>query len=97
MKHLARLGAKVYLGARNESKATGAIARLKEEGLGPGNGEVVWLNVDYSDPRSAKRAANEFLRREERLDVLSETVPECDITGLINSGQLTTQHSSSYD
>lgn len=71
VKHLARLGAKVYLGARDESKATGAMARLEKEGLGPRYGEVVWLKVDYSDPRSAKQAASEFMRREKRLDVLS--------------------------
>lgn len=42
IQHLARRGAKVYMAARNESKARDAIAKLKEEGLGPGNGEVLW-------------------------------------------------------
>ncbi|RDB30491.1 hypothetical protein Hypma_007324 [Hypsizygus marmoreus] len=70
VKHLARKGAKVYLGARDESKATGAIAKLHSEGLGPGNGEVIWLRADFSDMHSAKAAAEEFLRRETRLDVL---------------------------
>jgi len=68
VKHLARRGAKVYLGARDESKATGAIAKLEAEGLG--RGQVVWLRVDYSDPRWAKAAAEEFMRREARLDIL---------------------------
>ena len=56
VKHLARVGAKVYLAARNEAKANDAIARLTAEGLGPGNGSVVWLKLDLSDPRDAKKA-----------------------------------------
>lgn len=67
---MARQGAKVYLGARDESKATAALAKLEQEGLGPGNGQVLWLKVDYSDPRLAKKAAEEFLERELRLDIL---------------------------
>ncbi|KAG5653741.1 hypothetical protein H0H81_010998 [Sphagnurus paluster] len=70
VKHLARRGAKVYLGARDESKATGAIAKLHHEGLGPGNGEVVWLKADFSELQSAKQAGELFLKRETRLDVL---------------------------
>ncbi|KAF8067665.1 NAD-P-binding protein [Lyophyllum atratum] len=70
VKHLARRGAKVYLGARDESKATGAMAKLQQEGLGPGHGEVVWLKSDFSDLRSSKEAAELFMRLEKRLDVL---------------------------
>ncbi|OBZ78301.1 hypothetical protein A0H81_02445 [Grifola frondosa] len=70
LQYLARQGAKVYLGARSEQKAKAAIERLHKEGLGPRNGEVVWLNVDLSDPRDAKKAAEEFLTKEKRLDVL---------------------------
>ena len=72
VQHLARAGAKVYLAARNESRATGAIARLEQEGLQPGDGEVIWLKLDLSDPRDAKKAAEEFLKREKRLDILGE-------------------------
>ncbi|KAF8906838.1 hypothetical protein CPB84DRAFT_1769802 [Gymnopilus junonius] len=68
VKFLARKGAKVYLGARNESKAKAAMADLERDGLG--SGQVVWLNVNFSDPRWAKQAAEEFLRRESRLDIL---------------------------
>ncbi|OAX40087.1 NAD(P)-binding protein [Rhizopogon vinicolor AM-OR11-026] len=70
VKHLARHGAKVYMAARNQSRAEAAIAQLKEEGLGPGNGEVVWLELDLKDPRNAKKAAEEFMKKEKRLDVL---------------------------
>ncbi|KAK6991835.1 NAD-binding protein [Favolaschia claudopus] len=65
---LARQGAKVYMATRSQSRAADAIARLKSEGLGTGT--VEWLELDLADPRSARRAAEEFLGKEERLDVL---------------------------
>ncbi|KAG6330448.1 hypothetical protein ID866_8642 [Astraeus odoratus] len=70
VKHLARKGAKIYMAARNKAKAEAAIAQLQSEGLGPGNGEVVWLELDLCDPRNAKKAAREFMSKEDRLDVL---------------------------
>ncbi|KAG1870817.1 hypothetical protein F4604DRAFT_1770716 [Suillus subluteus] len=72
VKHLARRGAKVYMAARNQTKAEEAIAQLKAEGLGPGNGDVIWLELDLKDPRNAKKAAEGFMKEEKRLDVLSE-------------------------
>ncbi|KAG0702645.1 NAD(P)-binding protein [Suillus ampliporus] len=70
VKHLARHGAKVYMAARNQSRAEAAIAQLKAEGLGPGNGDVIWLELDLKDPRNAKKTAEEFMKLEKRLDVL---------------------------
>ena len=67
------------MAARNKVKAEAAISALKEEGLGPGNGEVVWLELDLSDPRNAKRAAKEFMRKEDRLDVLSTSPSRLDV------------------
>lgn len=52
-------------------KADMAIAKLKSEGLAPGYGEVVWLDLDLGDPRNAKTAAKEFMVKENRLDILS--------------------------
>ncbi|EPQ51744.1 NAD P-binding protein [Gloeophyllum trabeum ATCC 11539] len=72
--HLARRGAKVYLGARNEAKAKAALSRLQREGLGPLNGEVLWLKLDLSDPREARKAAEWFLEKEERLDILGDAL-----------------------
>lgn len=60
------------MAARDERKATAAIERLHKEGLAPGNGTVTWLKLDLADPRLAKQAAEEFIRKEKRLDVLSE-------------------------
>ncbi|KAG2034783.1 hypothetical protein BDR03DRAFT_964012 [Suillus americanus] len=72
VKHLARRGAKVYMAARNQIKAEEAIAQLKADGLGPGNGDVIWLELDLKDPRNAKKAAERFMKLEKRLDVLSQ-------------------------
>ncbi|KAF9486203.1 NAD-P-binding protein [Pholiota conissans] len=70
VRYLARGGAKVYLAARSEGRATAALKQLESEGLGPGNGQVLWHKLDLSDPRDAKRSAEEFLKKEKGLDVL---------------------------
>ncbi|KDQ62504.1 hypothetical protein JAAARDRAFT_30409 [Jaapia argillacea MUCL 33604] len=70
VRHLARKGAKVYLAARNEARATAAIAELEAEGFGEGKGQVVWLKLDLADPRLAKSAAEDFMSHESRLDIL---------------------------
>ncbi|KAG9007446.1 hypothetical protein FRB93_007861 [Tulasnella sp. JGI-2019a] len=69
---LVKHGTKVYIGARNESRATGAIAKLKAQGCldGPNAGQVLWLELDLSTPASSGRAAEGFIRRETRLDIL---------------------------
>ena len=75
IQQLVKHGAKVYMGARNPQKASAAIERLHASGIGsegPDKGQVVWLDLDLSDPRKVQKAAEEVLRREERLDVLSE-------------------------
>ena len=70
VRNLARNGAKVYLAARNEERAKAAIHKLKQEGLGPRNGDVHWLKLDLSDPKVAKESALQFVAQEKRLDVL---------------------------
>lgn len=57
------------MGARNESRATGAIAKLESEGLLQ-KGQVVWLKLDLTTPASTRAAAEDFLKRESRLDIL---------------------------
>ena len=61
----------MYLGARTEGKAQEAIDHLKSAGLG--SGEVHYLQVDLGDVTRAKVAAEEFLKKETRLDILSES------------------------
>ncbi|KAH8113781.1 NAD-binding protein [Phellopilus nigrolimitatus] len=65
---LVRKGAKVYLAARNEAKAADCIKRIKEAGTG--GGTVLYHHLDLADPREAKKSAEAFLKKEERLDLL---------------------------
>ncbi|KAF5336283.1 hypothetical protein D9758_014491 [Tetrapyrgos nigripes] len=66
LQHLCRLGAKVYMTARSESRAKAAMERLEKEGKGPGNGEVLWHQLDLVDPRKAKESAEKFMKRSKR-------------------------------
>ncbi|KAF8273736.1 hypothetical protein EI94DRAFT_1563657 [Lactarius quietus] len=68
--HLVRRGAKVYLAARSEEKAALAIARMEKEGLGEHPGELIWLPIDLTDPHKATAAAEWFVKREDKLDIL---------------------------
>lgn len=72
VKQLVKHGARVYLGARNESRAIGAIAQLEAEGILniAEAGTVHWLPLDLATPRKAKSAAEAFMNREQRLDIL---------------------------
>lgn len=54
-------------------KAAKAIASLDD--LGSARGKVEWLKLDLSDPKNAKEAAQEFLTKEKRLDILSSSTP----------------------
>ena len=47
-----------------------AIERIRAGGLSPGNGRIELLELDLSAPKLAKAAAEEFLKREKRLDIL---------------------------
>ncbi|KAG9037158.1 hypothetical protein FRB95_006712 [Tulasnella sp. JGI-2019a] len=67
---LVRHGAKVYMGARSESRATTAIEKLKVDGYLNDGGEVIWHELDLMTPASVRRSAEAFMKREARLDVL---------------------------
>lgn len=75
VKQLVKHGARVYLGARNESRATGAIAQLETQGILDvvGAGTVHWLPLDLATPSTTKSAAEDFMKREQRLDILGES------------------------
>jgi NAD(P)-dependent dehydrogenase (short-subunit alcohol dehydrogenase family) len=68
----------VYLAARSEEKAVHAIRRMEEEGMGERKGELVWLPIDLTDPRKAKAAAEWFVKRESRLDILGMLIGHID-------------------
>jgi hypothetical protein len=58
------------MGARDEGRALEAIKQLQAENIN--DGSVHWLKLDLSDPRAAQRAAQEFLEKEKRLDIIGE-------------------------
>ncbi|WWD20707.1 hypothetical protein CI109_105183 [Kwoniella shandongensis] len=64
--HLLRKNAKVYLGARSASKAEAAIEELYQLT----GKKAIFLEVDMADFDSVKTAAANFLKQEERLDIL---------------------------
>jgi len=59
------------MAARDEGRALAAIQQLKDEEIG--DGSVHWLNLNLSNPRLAKKAGDEFLKLEKRLDILGES------------------------
>jgi NAD(P)-dependent dehydrogenase (short-subunit alcohol dehydrogenase family) len=63
-RQLARLGLKVFLGARNPNAGRAAAEKLS------GEGEVIFLEIDVSDADSIRRAAEELSRQQKHLDVL---------------------------
>jgi NAD(P)-dependent dehydrogenase (short-subunit alcohol dehydrogenase family) len=79
-KQLARKGANVYLAARSESKATGAIAQIEIELAKSGvrliPGQLEWARLDLDDPKEAykcgKALAERIKSKYNRLDVLGE-------------------------
>ncbi|KIM25452.1 hypothetical protein M408DRAFT_331199 [Serendipita vermifera MAFF 305830] len=65
-KEMLRKNAKVYVGARDSDKSRDAIKRLKEEtGKDP-----ILIPLDLSDLHQVRKAAELFLQKEDRLDVL---------------------------
>jgi NAD(P)-dependent dehydrogenase (short-subunit alcohol dehydrogenase family) len=63
-RELARLGLRVFLGARNEKAGRAAVDKLGKEG------GVSFLEIDVSKADSIQRAAEAMSRQTERLDVL---------------------------
>ena len=59
------------MAARDEGRALAAIQKLKDEQIG--DWSVHWLNLNLSDPRLAKKAGDEFIQLEKRLDILGES------------------------
>ncbi|KAG5743196.1 hypothetical protein H9Q70_014087 [Fusarium xylarioides] len=70
VKHLASRGAKVYVGARSESRAKAAIKRLLQETPSIPQENVIWLRLDLSNQAQVVDAAVEVRSMEQRLDIL---------------------------
>ncbi|KAJ1551734.1 hypothetical protein HK096_002740 [Nowakowskiella sp. JEL0078] len=67
VKELARKNAKVYLAARNPDRAQAALTKLHEE---LPNAKIELLQLDLSDLKQTKKAADAFVKSGERLDIL---------------------------
>ncbi|KAJ7051079.1 hypothetical protein C8F01DRAFT_1067277 [Mycena amicta] len=67
IKQLLLKNATVYLAARSPQKASAAIARLERETKGK---TAVFLELDLADLKSVRKAAERFLEKEEKLDIL---------------------------
>lgn len=63
-RELARMGWRVFLGARNQEAGRTAAEKLRD------GGDVVFLEIDVSNDQSIRAAADEVARQSERLDVL---------------------------
>ncbi|QRV78157.1 short chain dehydrogenase [Ceratobasidium sp. AG-Ba] len=69
-KQLYKLGGRVYLGARSETNALEAIARIRSEVKDGRGGELKWFPLDLGTISRARESAEGFLAMEDRLDVL---------------------------
>ncbi|KAI0033030.1 NAD-P-binding protein [Vararia minispora EC-137] len=70
-KQIAAHGATVYLACRTKDRTDAAIAQLeKDMPKLAGTSQLRFLEIDLGDMRSVKRAADEFMKQETRLDVL---------------------------
>ena len=63
-RELARLGLRVFLGARNAKAGRAAAEKLGKDG------DVIFLEIDVSDPESIRRAAEHLSKEMDHLDVL---------------------------
>lgn len=76
------------MAAPDEDRTKEALERVEREGREPGLGEVLWHELDLSEPHSAKASAERFIAKETQLDILSSLV-----SSLINYITSTHRHS----
>lgn len=73
-RQLAREGFHVFLGARDEKAGEAAAEKLRAEGArttkDKSDDDIEFLKIDISKPESIRKAAEEFSKRSDRLDVL---------------------------
>lgn len=72
VKQLVLHGAKVYIGARSESRAKQAISDILSENPSVPKELLEWLPLDLALLPDVIKAANLFSTTEKRLDILSE-------------------------
>ena len=67
---LARHGAKVYVATRSEAKAHAAIEKIYANNKKVKAGKLIFLPLDLADLDSVAKAAEIFLKQEDRLNIL---------------------------
>lgn len=68
-------GAKVYIATRSESSVKDAISKIEsQEPELKGKNQLVFLHLDLSTIRGARDAADNYLKLESRIDILSEFI-----------------------
>ena len=78
--------ANVYMAARSQAKADGAIKEIKA--LAPSStGSLTFLALDLNDLSTIKSSASYFLAREKRLDVLFNNAGVMSIANLTRTAQ----------
>lgn len=74
VRQLRREGFQVFLGARKAEAGQAAAEKLNQEarnaGKEEGQGLVTFLEIDITDPKSIRAAAEEFSKQSDRLDAL---------------------------
>src|SRR4051794_12919943 len=63
-RELARMGLRVFVGARNAEAGRAAVEKLQ------GDGNVAFLEIDVADAESIRKAAERLKSQTDRLDVL---------------------------
>ena len=69
-RQLARRNFRVFISARNTEAGEAAVRKLNKEGEKEDYGEIAFIKIDVSKPDSIRRAAEEFSRTSDRLDLL---------------------------
>ncbi|KAJ6126973.1 NAD(P)-binding protein [Penicillium sp. IBT 18751x] len=80
-----RSPAKIYLAARNPSKAEAALSEIKER-AGENCAPIQILNLDFSSFDSVKKAAAEVIANESRLDLLIANAGVMGANGVTTEG-----------
>jgi NAD(P)-dependent dehydrogenase (short-subunit alcohol dehydrogenase family) len=70
VEQLALHGAKVYMAARNESKAKRAIQQYETSHGTDTKGSIIWFPINLSSIKDIHRAIGELLLREQKLHIL---------------------------
>ena len=71
---LAKRGARVYIASRSRDRVTEAIANMRQSGEPL---DIRFLQLDLQDLAKVKAAASEFMRTEQRLDILINNAGVC--------------------